>query len=383
MKACDLRQGEACNDIAVEYARGNNVPADPKKAAEYYLRACDDLHYGMSCGNVGLHYERGDWFPKDEKKGNAYYALGCKYGEGRSCKYLAISMRDGTGMQVDNAGAAKMFDKACDMGENDACDKLIEMYMAGKAGSPQEALDLERRQCDAGRADACNAAGMLLEQGAGTVARNELQAAVLFQKACEKRSATGCVNLGDMYSEGRGLGKDDDKALSFYELACGIDGARGCGLAAKTIFGRRTPSADDVAHAVDLARRGCQKKDGVSCAVLASAYESGKPPTVARDFVRAFASYDDACDAGAADGCMKAAQMLERGLGTTRDMTRARNRYTMACLRRDAKGCAATAAFYLRGDGGAQADPSRAKILYGRACALGDKPSCARAEAIR
>ena len=50
----------------------------------------------------------------------------------------------------------------------------------------------------------------------------------LMQKACDSENMRACWNLGLLYSNGRGVSRDEKKALSLYKTACDGGNKNGC-----------------------------------------------------------------------------------------------------------------------------------------------------------
>lgn len=380
-KACTLGEGEACRSLGQSYERGEaGLTRDYAKAKSYYDRGCDELKSGTSCALVGIAYEEGRGVPaKDPAKANEYYDRSCKYGYLRGCYFLAMNLQDGLGVTADVPRAVTLYTKACEGDELDACDRLAKLYAAGKAGSPQQALALFKKNCDAGRAPACNSVGTLFEEGGESVAKDELQAALYYRKACDGKSGAGCKNLADLYANGRGVGKDETKALEFYSLACTLGATNGCTQAAKR---RMTPKMEkpELQRVYAMLDRGCDGHDGEACDLLGAMSEQGRPPVVARSLETAYQYYGEACVFRWASGCFHAGSMVERGLGTTRDARRAVMLYARACAMGDANGCSSAAMIYFRGGSDVDRNPELAKMLFRRACDGGDKRSCAFAK---
>jgi TPR repeat protein len=67
----------------------------------------------------------------------------------------------------------------------------------------------------------------LYEYGEG-VAKNYLESATLYSKACDNGDAGGCSNLGNLYLNGWGVGKDAGKAKEFLNKGCSMGNQFGC-----------------------------------------------------------------------------------------------------------------------------------------------------------
>ena len=49
-----------------------------------------------------------------------------------------------------------------------------------------------------------------------------------YEKACNLNNATGCSNLGFLYSQGKGVRQEHSKANSYFEKACNLNYGGGC-----------------------------------------------------------------------------------------------------------------------------------------------------------
>ena len=81
--------------------------------------------------------------------------------------------------------------------------------------------------CSGGNGLACTELGKRYRDGRG-VTRNDAKAVELYRSACSGGDAAGCAYMGDMLNEGRGVAKDVTGAIAFYDRACQGDSALGC-----------------------------------------------------------------------------------------------------------------------------------------------------------
>ncbi|EMG83267.1 tetratricopeptide repeat protein, partial [Helicobacter pylori] len=95
-------------------------------------------------------------------------------------------------------------------------------------------------------------------------AKDFIQAKKYFEKACGLNNAGGCGALGDLYDDGKGVEKNLIKATQLYSKACGL-------------------------------------KDGDGCFNLGRLYYYGEG--VEKDFKKALALFEKACDLNNSGGC--------------------------------------------------------------------------------
>ncbi|MBZ5698519.1 MAG: sel1 repeat family protein [Acidobacteriia bacterium] len=77
--------------------------------------------------------------------------------------------------------------------------------------------DLARltKECDGGNADSCTKLGLLYSEGKG-VAKDDKRAVELLQRGCEAGDVDGCFGLAFRHERGRGIGKDDIPAVNTF-----------------------------------------------------------------------------------------------------------------------------------------------------------------------
>jgi TPR repeat protein len=125
--------------------------------------------------------------------------------------------------------AARLFQRACDLGHGPACNNLG-LAHDGARGIPQDserAMTAFERSCSLGFAEGCSNQGTLYENGRG-VSVNLGDAQRLYNLACRRGSALGCSNLGVLYSKGLGVNVDETVAAGLFAGACTGGSEIGC-----------------------------------------------------------------------------------------------------------------------------------------------------------
>ncbi|MBK8277030.1 MAG: sel1 repeat family protein [Nitrospira sp.] len=109
-----------------------------------------------------------------------------------------------------------------------ACNGLGLLYMKGEGVKQDEAraAAMFRKACDVGDPNSCSNLGVLYAEGTG-VPQDDVQAVVFSRKACDGGDARGCYNLGVMYAEGTGVQQDDVQASDFTRKACDSGNMKG------------------------------------------------------------------------------------------------------------------------------------------------------------
>jgi len=119
-----------------------------------------------------------------------------------------------------------------------------------------------------------------------------VDAAPLFQKACDGGEMTSCRSLGIMYNNGLGVSLDYAQALA-------------------------------------LSQKACDGGEMLGCANLGLLNANGQGVT--QDFGQARKLFQKACDGGAMTGCANLGVIYDKGLGVTKDYAQARTLYKRAC----------------------------------------------------
>jgi TPR repeat protein/class 3 adenylate cyclase len=168
------------------------------------------------------------------------------------------------------------------------------MYQLGrvleKQGAFPDALSWYRKAADRGYVEAMNNLGIMFTNGRG-VARDDTQALGLFRKASDGGSTDAITNLGFMYHYGRGVAPNMEEAVRLFRKAADAGSAEGMYW-------------------------------------LGQMYETGAG--VNKDETEAFKWYRKAADVGVATAMNKVGVMYANGSGVGKDMTEAVRWYRAA-----------------------------------------------------
>lgn len=196
--------------------------------------------------------------------------------------------------------------------------------------------------------------------------------ALLYDSLCLRGSGEACFNLGLMRDEGDEVPRDPAQAAGALAHGCELEFAPACNrLGSMLAVGNGAPP--DEARAAALFAHACEAGDAPACANFATALREGAG--VAPDPVRAAQLEDQACRADVLTACRRVADRVLRGGG--RDRPAAADALERLCGADDLPACANLGLMLIRGDGIA-ADPTRAVVLYQRACKGGLDVACTR-----
>ena len=223
------------------------------------------------------------------------------------------------------------------------------------------------------------------------------------EASCDGGDVRSCARVAEAYANGHGASRDDVRARSAYEKACGVGGlaaevdaphwsanaeAAGCPAAAclpeacATLAGYYAegrggaPKSERAATA--LLKRVCTVDTGAGrgvagCVGLGAQRERAGELEAARRY------YEASCEGGVVRGCVALGRTLERSVGdgpSSKDDKRARTLYEKACDAADLEGCTRLGRMVEQGRGGWKADEPAAVALYKRACDGGELLGC-------
>ncbi|MGB5983933.1 MAG: tetratricopeptide repeat protein [Desulfobacterales bacterium] len=242
--------------------------------------------------------------------------------------------------------ATKYYILGCDGKNQEACKALYEMYKESlrkkefTRGHPT-ILDMYGNSCTGGYGPACSSLAYNYEIGKG-VDKNQIKALALYEKGCNSGSRVGCDHAGDIYMKGKHVTRDPIKAKQFYEKACGWGYVNSCaelGL----MYLKGDTVKKDINKAYTYFVSSCSghivDNDTTGCYNLAKMYEKGIGCELNQ--AQAINLYSQACrwKPKIADACVKLAQAYESGVGIEKDHNAAWNYYRDACELGSPEGC--------------------------------------------
>ena len=118
-KACTLGDGESCNILFSLYSTDSHIKGDNSLALQYVKRSCE-LNYAQGCNNEGAVYLLGRLVDKDPEHALTCFQIACENMNMQGC-YNAATLLEERG---DTSAAAKVYDKACNLGSEKACSAV-------------------------------------------------------------------------------------------------------------------------------------------------------------------------------------------------------------------------------------------------------------------
>jgi uncharacterized protein len=262
---------------------------------------------------------------------------------------------------------------------NDLAIRGFEMMEKPKKDRDEaEAQLLFQDACDHGSQLGCAGLGTLYLSGA----KNPPKALELLNRACDAKVGRACASLSVAYESGIGVERDGSKAAAIARASCEAGEHRACVLYGRTMLFGDYGVAKDPAKSRDLAVKACENKVATGCTLAGLVYSSAM-----NDAVAAQKWLQRGCDEGDGAGCAALAVQFFRGglpgeaQGISKSPQRGVELATRACDLDAPMGCSLLAKALANGDGVPQ-DLRRARELAMKACSDSDAAGCSIAAQI-
>lgn len=234
------------------------------------------------------------------------------------------------------------------------------LVLQGRA-KPAAWLGWLRQACALRSQVSCLVAGKALARGDGVEKQPDV-AQRLLAPLCEEADTDACFELGLLEYER----KDYAPAAAAWSRAC--DGGELAACRNQALALSDSGAKDQEATIRARFEKACPAVPA-ACGDLASRISDERPAD-------AFGFAQQGCLGKVGFSCWLEARFLADGIGTERDLAKARARHEQACTLGDVRGCNSLAVFWQRGWGG-DVDVARAAALLEQACATGDPTACA------
>lgn len=179
---------------------------------------------------------------------------------------------------------------------------------------PQEC----RVQCDLGNAASCTRLGYLLAHGQQGFVRDDKRALTYYERACGVGYPPACFNIGVIHALTGDAPKEQQIAATYWDRAC-ADGYPPACSNLGALYSRDASSTKARAQAVEMFARACSGGDPVGCMNAVVVMRRMEQPEVDQDVG---ALLDLACDGDVAAGCLELAGWLTQH-GATQGTTNA------------------------------------------------------------
>ena len=327
-RGCEQKVADGCAELAVSHQYGRGTPVRLEEALRQATLACEQgSHRGcVSEADLLIATAATDAVAK----ATPLYQAACLHGDPRGCagearlallggrRELAPDLLDRLtrACELDPAACEQLFawtgrqpkprrirlEAACSQGQPHACRFLAASLMERSHGQPdpQQAARLRSDACDRKDSESCVDLAVQRITGPGLPV-NPTEARVALTALCKADTLRACVELGLLLGQPGAPAADRDEARTVLDRACLQGAGWGC-----VHLGRMALA--DTYVALGWLDKGCALQVGWGCV------EAGDLRTarVENETGRAITDYIRGCEAGTMQGCLKAAQALNR-----------------------------------------------------------------------
>lgn len=286
---CSKNDSKACFKLAEFYYNGEEglIKQDKKKALELYADLCIKNKNAEFCKTAGdIH--------KQEKK----YALANNF----YIKSIVLTNKNLDTAQLDPTGYV-FRDRLM------SCNISLNVSIEHRRGFDSDARCYSEL-CKDGYLYGCTMTNILGKEFLQDknysrrypVRQDFFKAKEIFEENCKNGYGLSCIYLSNMFFNGKGVKTDKAKAKELRE------------------------------EGVKLLAKSCSFENGGDCTYLANETLDANPK-------KAFALYTKGCELGNSFACVQIGAMYEKGIGTAKNMGKAKDFYGKACDFQDQEGC--------------------------------------------
>jgi uncharacterized protein len=204
-------------NIGLLYESGLLDEIDHKAALEWY-RAAAGRGLAAAQTRLARMLAAGEGVEADPDLATDLLMKAAQSGYAPAQYNLAIAYERAAGVPLDPDLAAAWYERAAAQGLPEAIYAMGRLAMNGGNASAAEAVGWYRAAAEAGLAEAANNLGLLYEQGKG-VGRDVVAAATWYRRAADQGLAVAQNNLGQLLQYGEGLARDPVAAAVLYKQA--------------------------------------------------------------------------------------------------------------------------------------------------------------------
>lgn len=204
---------DALFDLGVHYQYGSNK--DTSKAIEYYEKAAEKGHPNAQ-NKLGRFYSDPQFNRIDLAKSFNYYKAAADQGNSDAQQSVALHYLNGEGVPQNTQKAIEYFQKAAEGGASWSHYQLGNIYR--DRGDWAQAIEHYKVASTTSSDNKYNL-GIIYEQGRPGIPQDMTKAAEYFEAAAKDGNAEAALHLGNLYRDGKGVGKDLLKAIELYQDA--------------------------------------------------------------------------------------------------------------------------------------------------------------------
>ena len=345
-----------------------------------------DSGIGVECYELGKNYEIGKSGIRDIIKAHTFYEAGCNKNYAKACLGLASLYSVGIeNIKHNPSKAFKLYLKACNNGNSEACSSVGYAYYWGKGVKKDysNAKSFYEKACGNQDAYACFSLGVIYRDTKWGN-QNYEKARYYISKSCELGDCMGCNHLARMYEIGQGVKKNNEKAEELYansfeciDAECVKGNIKSC-VWLEQARKARIIGDKDRQKVIGLVTRDCNEGRYEACATLGEMYSEGRG--VDQDFLLSEKFYAKACDGGHSKSCENLAFTYYADPKNKKAL--AVELFGKACEGDNPKSCYMLGSMYIEGEAVKQ-NIQKAKELIKKSCDHGYTEACSTFEKLK
>lgn len=208
---------EAMFALGVLYMRGQGVTQDLNQGAEYYLKSAS-MGFGSAQYNLGLAFYNGKGVPKDLAKSEYWWLQAARQNHPVAQYNLGAILWSGQEIQQDQARAMHWFRKAKANGSRDASDFLLTLFAPMYRELSVDSMETTATESER-NIPLIDQFGMY-KLGLQAIEKQEYEQAFGYWEPLAKDGHLNSqYQIGRLYEQGWGVGKDFQTALDWYQRA--------------------------------------------------------------------------------------------------------------------------------------------------------------------
>lgn len=196
----------------------------PQGTVEPWLEACRAEARG-GCLRLGRIYEQrcspGATTPGCVAASALVLPQACEAGVAEACaRYGDLLARGSAAIAADGDAASRALDRACELDELAACNRLGLMLWTGQGLKidTNRADTLFEKACEGGLGESCEHLGSMLDAVAPPGVRQ--RAVMALERGCDRGRASACATAGEWYIAGKGVPPSVRQGRGLIEQAC-------------------------------------------------------------------------------------------------------------------------------------------------------------------
>ena len=254
--------GDACAALARAHLGGRGAPRDPGRAAWAARRECElagpssclalatsrlqggeqalalEMRRGLcssdlptsgpACAGAALQLLKGPVTLRDLGEARTLAKRGCARGDDHACLVAARVEVEASPVGADLTRTVELLRRAppCD----ESCGEVATAILLRSRGTSPTSLavaSFASEQCQAGSGAACAVAASASLSGRGVV-KDEARAVALLEKGCTQGSGLACLSVADLLQHGQGTEPNAGQARRRLQRACFLDVKQAC-----------------------------------------------------------------------------------------------------------------------------------------------------------